>query len=309
MRPRDVEPAGAARFVAGALLLGYGGLVVLRFLAHESWLVGAALVVAGAVLVASARGTWAPAARERAASWSPRRVLLAVVGAALAGGVLAYNFAARSSLTSPELAIVAYGAALMAAAWWFDRSVGGARVAALAGWSFPIVAAPLALYALDALVDAQAGVGRSPLDWFLQHALVAPSAWLLAAIGFDVSTVGQTLGLETPRGMLFLSVGVVCSGLEPGILFVGVFALYAWRTDASPRRLAGLVLLGLVGVYVANLVRIMALAAVGYVWGGQALQQAHAHLGWLLFTGWMFAYWWLVLRRLHGGRRIATPGA
>ena len=48
--------------------------------------------------------------------------------------------------------------------------------------------------------------------------------------------------------------------------------------------------------------------ALGSGLGGAAHQAAHAHAGWILFVGWMLAYWWLVLRRIEGPPR-ATPAS
>ena len=290
----------ALRFLAGVLLAGYGALVVLGLLAHESPLVGALMVLAGGALLWTARPARGARPHAPAAPRAPARSgATAALGAAAAGGVVAYNLLARSDLSPPELAILAYGLALLAAARRLDRRVLGTDVGTAVAWSLPLVAAPLGLYALDAALDA--GVGSSPLDAFIAHGLVRPMAWTLDALGFETATYGQTVLLSTPRGRLALGIGLVCAGLHPSILFLGAFGLFAWQERTPPLRLAALLALGLVGVYVANLLRLVLLALVGYRWGGAALQTAHAHAGWIIFVAWMLAYWWIVLRHLQGG--------
>lgn len=307
--PAVARAGEAARFLAGILLAGYGSLILLRVLAHESLAVGAGLLVAGALLLATLpRG--APEAADARATVSPyRRGLVAALGATAAGGTLAYNAAARSTLSLPEGAIVAYGAALLLASAYLERRVARTEVGTLVAWSLPLVAAPLGMYAMDAYFDARLGAGESPLDAFIVHGLVAPMAATLQLMGFDAVSNGQVVALGTPRGKLFLNVGVVCAGLQPGVLFLGVFGLYAWQEQTPPKRLAALLALGLAGVYVANLIRLVALALVGYHKGGAALQAAHEHFGWMLFVGWMLAYWWLVLRRFEGGARGKAAAA
>jgi exosortase/archaeosortase family protein len=157
----------------------------------------------------------------------------------------------------------------------------------------PLVAAPLGEYALDAALDA--GVGSSPLDAFIRHVLVPPMTAALDVLGFDVAYQGQTVELGTPRGTLFLTVGLVCAGLQPGILFLGVLGLHAWREETSAEQGALLLGLGAIGVYLMNLVRLVVLAIVGHRWGGGALQTVHAHAGWVLFLVLVVAFWGLVL--------------
>lgn len=300
MRP---DAARTAPFVAGILLAGYGGLVLLRLLAHESTLVGAGLLTAGLLLAWSARSTLFPSSSKPPepdveGSSSGYRLVTAALGLACAGGVLAYKLASRAPFGAPDLAIVAYGLMLLCAAPYLGRRVGRARVASLVAWSLPLVAAPLGMYALDGILDASRG--SSPLDAFVRVGLVVPMAWTLNLFGFDVLQTSQTVMIGTPRGRLALTIGVVCAGLQPAVLFLGVLGLHAWQQQTPPRRLALYLGLGLVGVYLANLVRLVALALVGNQWGGSALQTAHAHLGWAVFIGWMLIFWGVVLRRLEG---------
>ncbi|HVM44677.1 MAG TPA: exosortase/archaeosortase family protein [Candidatus Thermoplasmatota archaeon] len=287
------SPLSRIRLLLALALVGQGFLVVTRVLDHEApLLVGAALLAGGLALL-----PWARLRGEGPAGG--RRALVLGLGLFCVAGVLAYNALRRSSVSAPEIAIVGYGVALMLASRRLDR------FGRLVAYSFPLVLAPLSLYALNAALVS--GAGSTPLTLYIRHGLVAPMAAALAGVGIDVALHGETLRLATPRGALFLTVGVVCAGLYAMVLFLGVFALFAWEQRTTGWRLAAYLSLGLVGLHAANVVRLVLLALVGYEWGGQALQAFHRHAGWVLFLLWAILFWWLVLRRFEP--RAAARGA
>lgn len=274
------------RTVAGAALSGYGLLVLLGVLAHDAPLAGVLSVVLGAALLLPAL----PAARVG------RPWLVAGLGAACAGGVVLYNLLAGSGLSLPEAGLLAYGLGLLAAAPFLDQRVGRTAVGSLVGWSFALVLAPLALFALNAVAsagDGSAGAAAAPV---IAATLVAPTAAGLALLGSPNEVIGNNIVLATPRGTLSLGIGLVCAGLYPMVLFAGVVGLHGWQTRMAPRRLAAILVAGLAGLWLANLVRLVTLAKVGQAWGGEALQTAHAHLGWILFALFMVVFWAALLR-------------
>lgn len=312
-RHRVASPfAARAMLLAGLLLVGQGLLVVLGVLDHEApYVTGVAIVLAGAALIVGAwRAEKAPEAPEEAPVRDRRSWFVAGLGAMAAGGVVLYNVRARSDLVLPEYAILGYGVALMLAAPYLHRKVAGARVGTLVAYSIPLLLAPLALWALNAVLDGYAD--STPMRWYVRDLLVAPTSWLLALFGQDVSMIGDTFRVETERGSLFLTVGVVCAGLYATVIFLGVFALFAWEQKTPPMRLAAYVAIGVVGLHVANILRITLLIVVGDKWGGDALQTVHKHAGWVLFLLWSLLFWAVVLRRLEGkggAPKKATPVA
>lgn len=308
------------RLLAGLLLAGQGLLVVTRVLDHEApLLVGWGILLLGLVLALWGRapflsfkpGRTTPtrdagppeAAAPRAPT--PRSAVVAGLGAFATLGVMAYNVLTRSDLSMPEVAILAYGVVLLLASRALDRPVWRTRVGTLVAYSFPLVLAPLALYAVNAATRSQ--LGAAPLGWYIHYTLVEPMALLLATAGMDASLLGDTVRISTPRGPLFLTVGVVCAGLYAAVLFLGVFALFAWESRTPAPRLALSLAVGLLGLHVANLLRLALLGWVGYRWGGGALQTFHQHAGWVLFLAWSVLFWAVVLRRFEGGGRVAAP--
>lgn len=227
-----------------------------------------------------------------------RAWLVAAIGIVAAGGVVAYNVARGSTLSLPEAAILAYGVALVAASPFLSRRALGTDVGTLVAFSFPLLLAPLSLYAVNAALASR--MAQTPVAWYVQSTLVAPMAAALRLVGLDALTSGDTVRLVTPRGPLFLSVGVVCAGLYASVLFLGVFALFAWERRTPPARLAAYLAVGLLGLHAANVLRLVLLAVVGYEWGPAALQSFHQHAGWVLFLLWSVAFWAVVLRRFEG---------
>lgn len=297
-------------FAAGLMATGYGALVLLDVLAHEATLLAAVLLVGGVGLLWLAlRPRTGERRREpklpedgredsEPTAATPGRIAgTLALGLLAAGGTVAYNALAGSGFSLPEVAILVYGTALVLAAPHLDARVGPLRAGDLVAWSLPLVAAPLGVYALDAALDA--GAGGSPLDAFIRHVLVPPMTASLDLLGFDVAHQGQTVELGTPRGQLFLTVGLVCAGLQPGILFLGVLGLHTWRRRTPAARAGLLLALGAAAVYLVNLARLVLLAIVGHRWGGQALQTVHAHAGWVLFLVLVLAFWGLLLPRLE----------
>ena len=293
-----MTPLSRLRLLLGLALAGQGLLVVTRVLDHEAplWLGFVTLFAGSALLLYPLLSRGRSSVRSDAdaplARVSPARSrLVLTLGLTAFVGVLAYNLLRGSTLGAPEVAILAYGGALIVASRRLDRW--GRAVA----YSFPLVLAPLSLYAMNAALVA--GVGSTPLAFYIQHGLVVPMAAALSFAGVDVTLMGDTVRLATPRGALFLTVGVVCAGLYAAALFLGVFALFAWEQRTRGWRLAAYLALGLLGLHVANVLRLILLALVGVHWGGKALQDFHQHAGWVLFLAWAVLFWWLVLRRFE----------
>lgn len=286
------------RALVGLGLVGYGLLIVLQVLAHEALFAGLASLAIGGLLLA----TGVPDVRVH------RARLVGWLGAGTVGGVLLYNLATRSGLILPEWGILLYGVALLVAARFLDRKVGRVEVGSLVGWSFPLLLAPLLLFALNAVLTGQSGAqAGSAAQPVVIHLLVLPTAFGLNLLGTPAEVVRDNLILETSNGSLALGIGLVCAGLYPIVLFVGVLGLHAWHERLPARRFAAYLGVGTLGLYLANLVRLVLLAKVGQRWGGEALQTAHAHLGWILFAVFMALFWVVVLRRIEAPR--AAPPA
>lgn len=286
------------RSLLGLTLVGYGLLVLLRVIAHEALLAGAVSLGIGALLLLPGM----PAIQVRRAS------LVALLGLGALVGVVGYNLFVGSGFSGPEWGLLLYGAALIAASKYLDADIGRFKVGTLVGWSFPLLFAPLFLFALNAVLTGPSGLEAERFaDPIIGALFVAPMAFGLNLFGTPATVFANNIIIETSRGSLVLGVGLVCAGLYPMVLFLGVLGLHAWQTGL-PRKLLGIYLgIGLVGLYLTNLLRLLILAKVGEMWGGAMLQSVHAHIGWILFALFMVVFWVVVVRRFEGRKDDPDP--
>lgn len=272
----------------GLASLGMGLFILLRVVPHEQPWLGAVLAAAGAIALAFTR--LPPVERLP-------RAPLAIVGLVLALGVPAYNLARHAAWDVPKVAIVTLGLALVAVAPFAHRP----RVAHATAWGATLVGAPLLVWAMQALTKATVA-GMTPMELFIRYMLLVPMAAALMPLHPDV--VGQVISYDSPHGRFALEVGVACSGIQAMALFMAVIGVFVVAEKPGWRR--GLLwgTIGLLGVYVVNVLRLVVLALVGYQWGGDALEWTHANAGWAFFVAWSAVFAWLAMGRKPAPRAV-----
>lgn len=287
----------------GLALLGWGLAILVGVVPHEDLLVGAGLATFGAALVASARRVPDLPAMPAWLAWT--------LAGLLALGPLAYGAAFRTGFDAPKLAMVATGLALAACAPRLRARVRlplrgrpEATVSTLAASLAAVLGAPLAVYAVQA--GFEAAFGSTPVEAFLRVALLWPMVGLLTLLGWAPHLDGQVLAYDAAAGRIEVEVGAACSGIQAMALFAVLLALFLLVERPPGRRMALLAAVGLGGVYVANLLRLALLMAVGHAWGVEALMRAHAEAGWVLFVAWALAFAAFARRRAPEAR---TPEA
>jgi len=298
--PPARQAMSARRGYLGLALSGWGLSIVLGVTPHEDLLVGAGLAIFGLALLATAPRL---PRMPRLPAW-----LVAGGGVALAAGVAAYTSFAHTGWDVPKAAIVASGLALACSAPFLDRPLGknrrrgaGQTVGTLVGCGLLVVGAPLAVWGIQAAFKS--AVGATPTEAFVHYALLLPLGALLALAGLHPSVEGQTVTYATLKGPLSLEVGAACSGVQAMAIFAGVLAVFLLTERPGGRRLAVWSAIGLGGVYVANLLRLVMLFAVGYAWGPEALVRVHAEAGWMFFVAWALLFAWLARGKGNHVRR------
>ena len=263
----------------GLVSLGEGLFILTRIVPHESPLLGAALAAGGALFLYLSP----PPRIERFPRWPTL-----ASGLLLAAGVIAYNTARGATYAAPKLALIAFGLWLASLAPFTARP----RIATTLAWSIPVVGFPLAAWVLQAALKTSIG-GVTPVETFVSFALLVPMSRVLDLLGYAPSVAGQIITFATPRGPMRLNVGVACSGIQAMGLFGGLLMIYVAAERPPVGRAALWYAVGLAGVYLANLVRLVTLAIVGSAWGSGALLWTHANLGWMFFVAWtaLFALW------------------
>jgi exosortase/archaeosortase family protein len=128
---------------------------------------------------------------------------------------------------------------------------------------------------------------------------------LFGLTGTPVLVSGDVLTF--PNGMA-LSVGPLCSGAYSSILFMLLsLVMVADVGRSAPRKkVAVVVVVGLVGANLANVFRIAFLASVMYVLGLGALDVVHQFAGYAVFLAFISAFWIVSLRWLRAPRPVSA---
>lgn len=301
------RPHSSGLALVGLATLGWGLSMVLGIMPHEDRVVGAGLVVFGTALLAIRPGL------PRVARIRP--AIVAGLGLSVMAIVVGFRVVLSSAFDVPKLALLILGVGLVASARFVDRLVrlpvrGRPRVpfGNLVAWTVAAVGTPLAMWGLQAAFKGL--VGTTPVEAFVRVALIPPVTAVLHVLGFGPSVSGQTVTYATRGGALSVDIGAACSGVQAMGLFGAVLALYMVSERPGGRRLAFWTLVGLVGVYVANLIRLTALLITGYAWGGDALETVHAQAGWIFFVAWAILFAWLVRTpATRNGKPQGSPAA
>ena len=142
------------------------------------------------------------------------------------------------------------------------------------------------------------------VDEYLIHSMVGVSEWALRAMGFALYEVASDelrwqVGIANSVGML--EIGAACDGL---VLFV-LFAVFILAFPGPWRRKLWFIPLGILGIHVANLVRVISLVIVNFYWPN-ALAFNHDYTWTVLIYGFIFWLWYLWTGRLSHGETAAA---
>jgi exosortase/archaeosortase family protein len=109
---------------------------------------------------------------------------------------------------------------------------------------------------------------------------------------------GPLLGINNFRAI----VGKPCSGIDSFLLFTSLYALiFILDYKKIKKPLAtGLFFLGIIGMFLTNVLRILLLFIVGaYVDAKFAIGLFHTNAGWILFILYFFLYWGIVSKYIY----------
>ncbi|HVP24374.1 MAG TPA: exosortase/archaeosortase family protein [Methanomicrobiales archaeon] len=156
------------------------------------------------------------------------------------------------------------------------------------------------------------------IDW-LTAPLVAVDIGIVSSLlhltGIPVGIQGQVISFVSSTGLpVYLSIEGDCTGLwSLGTFTMAVIIVAVSFPRAFDLRGILYILLGFLGTYAANILRIYVIILTGYYYGlSNVMEHTHIHIGWLIFTAWMVFFWYLFFVRHVGisftskdGRRIA----
>lgn len=158
--------------------------------------------------------------------------------------------------------------------------------------AFVVVILVIPQAALSSGGDSSAG------NWYVHYMLAAPFAFALNLLGIDASAFAEVVRITLSDGTVhMLAISAACAGLYSFSIFVSAFISFMLVFERLPFKVMVLVLsLGLLIAYLGNLLRMVVIGVIGYLYGMDALLWAHNNIGWIVFLGWSSVFWYAVLR-------------
>ncbi len=98
---------------------------------------------------------------------------------------------------------------------------------------------------------------------------------------------------------IYLQIGGDCTGIwSLGTFTIATIIVLIGFPQALSRKGAGYILIGYVGTYLANILRIYVISMSGYIYGPSGvMENVHIYIGWIIFTIWMVIFWYLFFIR------------
>ncbi|MGZ4911723.1 MAG: archaeosortase/exosortase family protein [Halobacteriota archaeon] len=119
----------------------------------------------------------------------------------------------------------------------------------------------------------------------------------LQLLGVPITLSGVTVTLSSMMGYDILTkVDARCAGSDSLAIFFAIFGLMLIDRRPRSNALVGLLILGVVGTYFQNFVRLLLLFAAGYFYGSGALWTVHDYAGYILFPFWFLIFAVVYLR-------------
>lgn len=108
-----------------------------------------------------------------------------------------------------------------------------------------------------------------------------------------ISTTGDTITLAVVSD---------CAGIWSLGTFTAATAIVLWSfPEGRTRKGMAYIAVGYLGTYAANIIRVTVIAYFGYLFGpAGVIEEAHIHVGWIIFTIWMILFWYVFFTRRLG---------
>jgi exosortase/archaeosortase family protein len=122
----------------------------------------------------------------------------------------------------------------------------------------------------------------------------------LNLLGLNASSFGDNITFLTREGLpMNVSIVVDCTGIwSLGAFTIALLAVLSVFPKTLSRKSLLWIVIGYVGVYIANLIRVLLICLSGYFYGHSGVtQMMHVELGWVAFSIWMMIFWYLFFSR------------
>ncbi len=134
------------------------------------------------------------------------------------------------------------------------------------------------------------------------HYITASIAVKILSYFTDVSIVLLPLGDPQLKLETFTAnIGPPCSGIFSIVLFTAIFSFVYWldHKKINGKKAMKFYIIGVIGAYLLNLLRVVALILIGAYWSPKiAVGAFHTNAGWILFAAYSLGYWFFVYPRI-----------
>jgi exosortase/archaeosortase family protein len=121
---------------------------------------------------------------------------------------------------------------------------------------------------------------------------------LFNILGLPVTSEGQVLNLVSVSGdPLSVTITPGCSAFAAIGIFIVLFTLMMLDIRLTLKKVWWLFLLGLVGTWLQNIVRIVVSVTAGYFWGKDALLAMHYNAAYVIFPLWFALFTFIYLKQ------------
>lgn len=173
---------------------------------------------------------------------------------------------------------------------------------------------------LPVALPALAVIGSSLYELFLRHQdwITAPliplttflSVAAMNAVGVHAIARENVITFLSSAGEpIALTIISDCTGIMSlGTFTIAVIIVLANFPQVISRSSALWILVGYIGTYLANIIRIVLIPLSGYYFGPVGvMERVHVHIGWVIFSLWMIIFWYYFFTRQIGYSFFSPP--
>jgi len=120
-------------------------------------------------------------------------------------------------------------------------------------------------------------------------AQVVTSALNFLTIGASVNC--NLVTIQSPRGAFQFVIDAPCTGIKGMLAYGSLAVLMALDVKTTRKRKGICILVGAVGTFLVNILRLIAIFLSCYFFGQETAMAVHMHLGYSLFIVWVITFW------------------
>ncbi len=148
------------------------------------------------------------------------------------------------------------------------------------------------------------------VEAFLGHQYAQLTAWItynIAQFFIPINVIETVISMTTLQGdKLMVEINAACSGAASMSVFLVVFSLMSLDIPLPRRDWAAMLLFGIMGTSLQNILRLVLLLLTGYNFGPSAIQGGESIAGYIIFPLWYAFFAFVYLRYAKRNNKIMT---